>query len=223
MLIDRQRGVPDADGQVFAYQLAHLGERDVLVVLSQGRFTGGSEDRGGQPRPIMQPRRQFDPGHSTRLQILRPARSGQIAARHRLDRHHLQAFDDQCSTRHFGGHLGRDDVIGHQIVQLLEPPHRQLGQDHSLVGNRGVQDVIVGGHVVGCDHQHQARIFQRVEFTHLPGVQQRQTQPGELTHLPSLLAAWPCPVLPARRWRARRPHLPVGRSRVDDGGLGARV
>src|SRR5699024_1600177 len=69
--------------------------------------------------------------------------------------------------RHVGG---GDDVVGHHVGQLLEPPQRELGEDLALVRDGGGQHDVVDAHAVG-GHQDEV-VTVGVDVTHLAGVQQ---------------------------------------------------
>jgi len=57
-------------------------------------------------------------------------------------------------------------VVGDDLGEIIEPEHRNLAEDASLVGDAGGQNVVEGRDAVGGDEQ-QLLVAYRVNITHL--------------------------------------------------------
>ncbi|MDQ0942337.1 hypothetical protein QFZ67_004042 [Streptomyces sp. V1I1] len=66
-------------------------------------------------------------------------------------------------------------MVGDEVLEALEPPQRQLGEDPALVEDLGGQHPVVGGDAVACDHHEVARLV-LVQVAHLAGVQMYQAR-----------------------------------------------
>jgi hypothetical protein len=110
---------------------------------------------------------KLDPRDRARRLVVLPARSGDVAAHDALDRQHPQLAHDQRPPAHFAGNgVGRgDQVVGDDLLRLLEPENRQSGQHLALVGDRRGMDRVVGRDPVARDHQQ--LLVQRVHLTDL--------------------------------------------------------
>ena len=85
--------------------------------------------------------------------VLLPARAGEVAADDALDRVHLEPLDPQRAAGDLVGDVGRDQVVGADVLGLAEPEDRHLGQHRALAGDRRRHHDVVGGDPVGGDHQ----------------------------------------------------------------------
>ena len=121
--------------------------------------------------------------------------AGEVAAGHALDREHLEPLAHDRAAGDGVGHVGGDDVVGHQVGQLVEPPQRHPGQDLALVGDGGVEDEVEGRDPVAGDHQQPAGVLagvEPVEVAHLAGVEvrgaldRRGVRDVQVGHAPSL-------------------------------------
>jgi hypothetical protein len=69
--------------------------------------------------------------------------------------------------------VGRDQVVGRQRAQEVEPEERDLGQDHALAGDRRSEDAIEGRDAVGGDHQDLV-VADGIDVAHLAARNQRE-------------------------------------------------
>jgi hypothetical protein len=212
---DRGREVSRATGHL----LPHLGDDgDVghrLVVLPHRRLGRGGEHRLGQPGPVDQALGQAYAAHVPVDLVLPQAPTGEVGAGDALHRQHLEAAHEHRAAGDLGGHLGRHDVVGHEVGELLEPPQRQLGQHRPLVRNRGLEDEVerrqpVAGHEEQLVVAPDALLVEgRVEVADLAGVDVHV--PGQLRRSGGrhggILPAGRQPGHPGRRVGRRRRGL----------------
>ena len=148
-------------------------ERDVLVVVAEVGLRGRGEDRLGQPAAVDQPGRQRDAADLAGRVVVEQPGPGQVAARDALDGIHREVVADDGTTGDLGRHVGADDVVGHQVGELLEPPQRRPGEDLALVGDRRLEHEVEDRQPVARDHQQLADVRalgQLVEVAHLARV-----------------------------------------------------
>ena len=138
---------------------------------------------GSGSRPLsVRPARQLDAADRAALLIFLPARAGQIAADHALDRHDFRL---SAERRAAGQHpavdparqvhlldVGRDQMV--RLAEQLEPEGGDLRQHPPLVGNAGRQHPVEGADPVGADQQQ--AVAQIVNVAHLPAADR---QPGQ--------------------------------------------
>ena len=157
---------------MLAHELHHALERNVFVVA--GLFFGGRrEDRLGELLALLQSRRQRHAADGAMLLILLPPGTGEIAAHHAFDGHHLRLADQhraarQCvSLRREGGPHVRKIAAQEMIrdAEIIEPEERQGRQHAALVRNGGRQHPVKGADAIGRDN-HQT-IAEVVHVAHL--------------------------------------------------------
>jgi hypothetical protein len=153
------------------------------AALVAGVKTGsGSRDPSASPATSGSP--QMPP-----CAVVGQSGAGQVAARHALHRHHVEPAAEHRPAaqlllvrvqdgRHLA-HARRDQVAGHQVGQLLEPPHRQPGEHRALVRDGGRQHHVVRRQPVAGDQQ-QVLVVDGVELAHLAAGDQRQRQVGHV-------------------------------------------
>jgi hypothetical protein len=115
------------------------------------------------------------------LAVFLPARSRQVPARHALDVDGTRLLREHgAAVQHLGirlrclreaGHIERQEVVRHDIGQLVEPEGRQLRENLALVRNAGAQHVVERRDAIGGDQQQ--RIAQVVDVAHLAGAEPR--------------------------------------------------
>ena len=108
--------------------------------------------------------------------VFLPGGAGDVAAHHALDREHFGALHQHGASAQLVGiladrrrilvDLGRDQVVGDDIGEVIEPEQGNLGQDAALVGNAGGQNVVEGGDAVGGDEE-QLLVAEAVHIAHL--------------------------------------------------------
>jgi hypothetical protein len=109
-------------------------------------------DRLGQARAVDQSRGQLVAAHGAALVVLGEAGAGEVAAHDRFDLEDLEALDAQRAAGELGRHvLGGDHMVGDDVLELLEPPQAQRGQERALAGHRGRQHHVVDADAVGGD------------------------------------------------------------------------
>ncbi len=111
------------------------------------------------------------------------------------------------------GTSGRDQVVGDQPAQLVEPPQRHPGQDLALVGDVRGEHEVEGREPVGRHHQ-QLAVSELIQVAHLAGVQVAG----------SGSRAAGCPSGPTSSWPPSSPRQPMRRRwSVPRGEAGRRV
>ena len=153
-----------------------MGEVDVLVVLAVLGLGGRGEDRFGELGAILQPFGQADTAHRATVLILLPPRTGEVAAHDALDREHVKLLDDHRAALHDRWHVGGDEMVGHDVGELIEPPQRDPGEHLALVGNLGAEDVVVGADAIRGDHEQPPRLGKAVQTAHLSFGDERQIE-----------------------------------------------
>ena len=120
------------------------------------------EDRLGQPVGLDEPGRQRTPHTVPDSSVLRPARAGEVAAGHALDRDHLGPPDQHrpSGERRLAGERRREvrridgqDVVGDRSASRVEPEQRQPGQHPPLVRDRVREDDVERADPVGRDEE----------------------------------------------------------------------
>ena len=157
------------------------------------------EDRSVKPLGLGNARRQRNARDTALGQIFLVARADQVAAHHGLYQDGLQALDQHRAAlhqrnlvglHHRFGRLARE-VIGHHMLELVEPEQRQRVQHTALVGDRLGHDHIESREPVGSHHQ-QAILAHRIVVAHLATAQKRQRMQARgrrRTHETKLLRA----------------------------------
>ena len=64
------------------------------------------------------------------------------------------------------GNVGGDEMVGHDIGEVIEPEHRNLVQYASLMRDAGGQNVVEGRNAVGRDEK-QLLVANAVHVSHL--------------------------------------------------------
>ena len=140
-------------------------------MLRRRRLRARREDRLGQPRALGQPGGQRYAGTAPVARYSSSPEPGQVAAGDALDRHHRQpAAADGPARPLRRTSVAGDDVVGHDVRQLLEPPQRQLGEDRALVRDRRRQHHVVHRDPVGGDQDQVGPVL--VDVADLARVQQ---------------------------------------------------
>ena len=160
---------------VLAEDLRAALEADVLIVVADLGLRGGREDRLGELGGVHQALGQLDAAHGALLLVLLQAAAGKVAAHDALDGEHLGLLHQhEAAAQVVGvglellgqvGHVGADQVVADDVLELLEPEQRDLREHCALVRDLVLQDVIerrdaVGGH-------HQQLVAQVVDVAHL--------------------------------------------------------
>ncbi len=117
-------------------------------------LVAGVKIGSGRRIGLLQSGRQFDAAHRARCFVFFPSRAREIAARHALDGEHFGAHDHHrtpakfvgmCANRsRVLGHVGGDEVVGHDVFEEVEPEQGDLRQDAALVRNAGREYVVEG-------------------------------------------------------------------------------
>ncbi len=112
---------------------------------------------------LFQSRRQLDAADRARRFVFLPARAGEIAACDALDGEHLGAHDHHGAAAQFvrmflnglriAVHVGRDKMVGDDVLEEIEPEQRQLGQNPALVRDAGGQHIVECGDPVGGNEE----------------------------------------------------------------------
>ena len=137
---------------------------------------GGRVDRCVEAIGFAEPVRQFDAADRTGLLVVGQPRTGQVAAGHALDGEHGERFADESPSGNLSGHIGGHHVVADDVLQLVEPPRGQSGEDCAFVGDLGFQHEVVRGDSVGGDHQQRRGVGKRfsafgyVEVANFAGV-----------------------------------------------------
>jgi hypothetical protein len=93
--------------------------------------------------------------------VLRSPRTGQVCARHALDHHHVEpTYEHRApgqirATSERGWvvvDIGADQMIGDDVLQLLEPPQAQLREDLALIRDCRRQHHVERAHAVAGHH-----------------------------------------------------------------------
>ena len=106
---------------------------DVLIMLAYRGLRRRREDRLGQSRTVLEMRRQLDPAHLAGRRVVAHGGAGEVSARDALDREHVQPLTDHGAAGDLVRDLGRDQVVGNDVRQPLEPPRRHPREDLALV------------------------------------------------------------------------------------------
>ncbi len=143
--------------------------------MSRGRFGRGRKDRLRKLIGLLKPCWQLDAADAAAGFVLFPGRSGKIAANHALHGNHIAADDHHGAAAKLVGifanrsgilrNLRRDQMVGHDIAEKLEPEQRYLGQDVAFMGNAGGQHIVEGGNAVR-GHEKQMLAAQAVHVAH---------------------------------------------------------
>ena len=144
--------------------------------MTAGRLGRGREDRFRQLVGFVQALGQFDSANLAGGLVFLPRRAGNVAAHHALHGDHVGAHHDHGAAAQLVGvlldlrrvlaHIGGDEVIGHDVLQEVEPEQRNLGQHLSLVWNAGRQNVVESRNAIGGDEQ-QAVAVQTINVANL--------------------------------------------------------
>src|SRR5690606_10913380 len=151
--VDAQSQVAKAFGGFPAYAGDDVVERHGQVVAGVG-LRGGGEDRFGEFAAFHQAGRERHAAHGGRSPVLLQGRAGEVTAGHALHLDHGEGAASDGPAGELGGYVGgRDQVVGDDVAEPLEPPHGQLGQRRALVGDGGGQWHVVDRDAVGGDQQ----------------------------------------------------------------------
>ena len=104
---------------------------------------------------------------------------GEVAAGHALDGHHVEPLAHDRPAEDLLRHVVvAQHVVLDDVVQLREPPLRQLREHRALVGHEAVEHEVEGADPVGGHHQQPValalRQARRVQLAHLADVDQGQ-------------------------------------------------
>ncbi len=142
--------------------------------MAHGGLGRRGEDRLGQAGALGQARRDRDAADLAGRLVGLQAQARQVAASDALDRDHVELLAPDRPARPFLGDVaGGDNVIGHQVVELVEPPQGQLGEDLPLARDGRRQHDIVDADPVRGDQQDVLAV--RVNVADLAGMQQFHT------------------------------------------------
>ena len=167
-LVEAERDRLDFLQPHFADQLGRLRARDVLVVPLD-RLRCGREDRLRELVGLLQALGKLVPADLAARAVVLPARAGEIAAHHALDRQHLEAAAlHRAAVVADGEHVVRDDR-----PEEREPVAGEAGQDAALVRDLGRQDDVEGRDPVGRNEEQAPPFFvirvDGVDLADLPG------------------------------------------------------
>ena len=150
-------------GNVLAHDLGAALVRDVLVMLAQRRLGGRGEDRLGKLGSLDQALGELDAAHGAILVVGLLAGTGQVTAHDALDGDGLGLLHQHGTAGQVArvllellgivGRVARDEVVGHQVGELVEPELGDAVQHLALEGNLIRQDVVESRDAVGCHHQ----------------------------------------------------------------------
>src|SRR5580765_3397206 len=149
--------------------------------MTGGRLGRRRKDRFRQLVRFLQPLGQFDPANRARRLIFLPCGTRNVATHDALDRKHVSVHHDHRPAPQLIAvlpdclwvlvHIGRDEVIGDNVLEEVEPEKRDLGQDLTLVRDPRRQNVVEGRDAVCC-HEQQAVVVYFINVANLPaGVQ----------------------------------------------------
>ncbi len=179
-LVERDRAVADLRGELLA--AAREGfledfnaslEADIFVVVADLGFGGRRVDRLRQLVALAEAFRQRDPADRAVLFVACPAGAGDVAADDALDRDHGELLHQhavpvklRCAEelRHIRG-VGRDHVVRQDVLRVIEPEFRHLGQDSAFFGDLVVEDDVKCGDAVRRDEDQV--LADVVDFTNL--------------------------------------------------------
>ena len=162
------------------------------VVVTHGGLGGRREDRFGQPVRLDESGWRRHAVDGAPVAVLLPGRAGHEAADDALDREHLGAATQhdptgQVITADLGGevgHVGRDQVVADDVVDLGEPVGRHGGEHPTLVGHGLGHDHVEGAEPIRGDHQESV-LADGVEVTDLAAVDVRERKRAHRTGAPS--------------------------------------
>ena len=69
--------------------------------------------------------------------------------------------------------VDRDDVVRHEVAEVIEPERRELREHLALVGNAGAEDVVERGDAIGRDDQQV--LAEIVDVADLAAARERET------------------------------------------------
>ncbi len=135
-------------------------------------LVAGVKIGSGSREPSTRPAGSGHAAHRAARAVLGEPRAGEVAAGDALHRVHVEPPHEHGAAGHGVGHRPGDEVVGHEVGELVEPPQRQLGQHTALVGDRRGQHVVVGRDAVARDDEQvaAAAVLGLVEVADLAGV-----------------------------------------------------
>ena len=108
--------------------------------------------------------------------VFLPGRAGDVSADDALDREHFGALHQHGAPAKLVGifadgcrilvDVGRDQVVGDDVGEVIEPEEGNLGEHASFVGDAGGQNVVESGNAVGGDEK-QLLVADGVNIAHL--------------------------------------------------------
>src|SRR5262245_55088679 len=105
---------------------------------ARSRLGRRCEDRFGQARAFQQAGGQRDARYGPLLGVLSEAQADEVSPRDAFDADHAQSPAPYGSALPLGWYIDtRDDVVRYHVLELVEPPERESGQDLALVGDLG--------------------------------------------------------------------------------------
>ena len=131
------------------------------------RLGGGREDRFGQRVAFTQTFGQWNAADSASLQVLLPSGAGEIASRDALDLDHLGAAHPHGPAFELlrkPGHVGAQEMIGHDVAQEIQPEQRHPREDASFLGDSGGENVVERRNPVRSDDQQPIAVL--VDIAH---------------------------------------------------------
>ena len=150
-------------GNVVADELLAAIERDVLVVITELGLGGGRKDGLRNLRGLVQTLGQVDAADGAVLVVGLLARASQVAANDGLDGNGVGLLDQHGAPRQVVRillellrvvlHVHRDQVVGHEVGELVEPERRDSREDLALVRDLVRQDVVKRTDSVARNHQ----------------------------------------------------------------------
>ncbi len=139
-------------------------------------LVAGVKIGSGSLSDSLQSRRQLDAANCAARLVFFPAGAGEIAAGDAFDGEHLGAHHHHRAAAQFVGmlanglrvaaYVGRDQMIGNDILQEVEPEQRHLREHSALVRNAGGQHIVERGDAVGR-HEQQVLAVQIVDVANL--------------------------------------------------------
>ena len=132
----------------------------------------------GQALGLAQAGRQLDARDLAGGLVVLPARAGDVAAHHALDRQHPQlAHGHRAPADVVGDALGgRDEVVVDDVPGAPEPEGRQAGEHRALVRDRRRMHDVVRRDPVAGDHQD--AVAEVVHLSDLPAGDERKVGYG---------------------------------------------
>src|SRR6266545_3356742 len=168
-----------------AEAVGHCLKGDVLVVSALA-LGGRREDRLRQAIGLNEAGGKPDAADLLRLPVFCPAGTGDVPARHALERNDFGLLHDDrapdkrgpVGLKSFGKalDLGLDEMVL-DVGESLKPEVRELSEDLALVGDAGGENAVEGGDAVARDEEE--RFSEIIELTDLTAP--REARPGKVS------------------------------------------